>query len=221
MLQTSPSFDILQDFDEAATTLDFLGTAAAADTDPANSSLSFEFELTELPLAEAAPVLPATSADAASAPSQEGDAGPPGLSRKRTASERNRIHQRNFREKQRVSYDAVFADSRAMFCRLITPIITLVSLQLKWQHLHEELAAQASFVRQLQSENERLQSENATLSQPVGARGGSRQQLCPAPIRQVGLEVHHLLLQSQISLSWLPRGVTQCSLSQRVLLGSA
>ncbi len=128
MLQTSPSSDILQDFDEAATMLDFLGTAAAADTDPAN--LSFEFELTELPLVEAAPVLPAKSADAASAPSQDGDAGPPGLSnRERTASEleRNRIHQRNFREKQRVSYDAVFADSRAMSCRLIT----LVSLQSK------------------------------------------------------------------------------------------
>jgi len=80
---------------------------------------------------------------------------------------------------------------------VLAPVPTLVSLQLKWQQLHEELAAQARFVRQLQSENERLQSENATLSQPVVARGGSRQQLCPVPVRQVGLETHHLLSQSQ------------------------
>jgi hypothetical protein len=114
MLQTSPSFDILRDFDEAAATLDFLGDTAAADADPANSSL--EFELTEVPLAEAAPETRATSADAAAAPSQEGDAGSPGQpNRKRSASERNKIHQRKFREKQRVPYDAVFAETWATF----------------------------------------------------------------------------------------------------------
>ncbi len=93
---------------------------------------------------------------------------------------------------------------------VLTPVPTLMSLQLKWQHLHEELAAQASFVQELQSENERLQSENAILSQPVVARDGSRQQLCPAPIKQVGLETHHLSsLQSQISLSCLDPEVSR------------
>ena len=207
MLRTSPSFDILQDFDEAATTLDFLGCSVAADTDLANSSL--EFELTELPFEEAAPETQATSADAYASPSQEGDAGPrpsgqPNRKRNAAASERNKLHQRTFRDRQRVPYDAVFADTWPTFQRLFAPVPTLVSLQLKWQHLHEELAAQACHVRQLQSENERLQSENEALSQPVVARGGSREQLCPVPVKQVGLGTHHLynmLSQSQISLS--------------------
>ncbi len=118
MLRTSPSFDILQDFDEGAATLDFLGDIAAADAGPANSSL--EFELTELPFAEAAPETQATSEDADASPSQEGDAGPgppgqPNRKRSAAASERNKLHQRTFRERQRVLYDAVFAETWATF----------------------------------------------------------------------------------------------------------
>lgn len=121
------------------------------------------------------------------------------------AAEANRRSQRRFREKQRVSKRRTLVEINisvtqqrnpsGCFCAPYSCSLTPAQLQLqfqieplvvqvKWQHLQEEAAANAAAVQKLQTENERLTGEISSL-QKVASKQRPAQLVGQSPPSQV------------------------------------